>query len=289
MKRLFTVTMASIFMLMLANSCSKDKSTDEPQPSATAYRLTKIAYDDGYTENYYYNELKQLRKISSSDSYAEEFFYDSNGHLTKVTHSDADYSETYHYEGDLLTYIAFASSQNMQEPDTAFFIYDNSNRISQKTESYHYDDFKYTSVTNYYYDSENRILKSTHRRDDDSFRDTIYSQWGTNGNLQKTIYNYYTWDGTGYYGHNIEESYEYDTYKNYFKTMQYPDSYLLYHHYYRDGMDERISTNHAQEVLRKENTGITVISTYNVTQELDGLPTRIEGEYNAWTLTYEKF
>ncbi len=289
MKKFLFFLISWVILILFIESCSKSNS-DNPTPNTKQYRLSKKTFDNGHSENYYYNENGQLRKLSHSDGYVREFIYDTEGRLIKVTGTENNYSESYHFQNDLLSYISFSSSGHMEEPDTAFFIYDNTKRISQKINSYLFDNISLRVTTNYFYDDNNKLVKSITINTENAYPsyDTITYQWNSEDNLVKMRHINYVSNGPNSYNQTLDEqTYEYDNYLNFNKTIPYPTSYLLYHNYYRGAADEIVSKNNVIEIDYKTLFG-SYVRTYLVTEHQDNLPTRIVGEYESWSMIYEE-
>lgn len=280
MKRFVFIAIVASTVFFVTNSCTKDTSSNDPDPASSKYKLVKILYDDGGTENYYYNESNQIRKVSISDYYTEEFFYDSKGRLERVSRDYSDYLQTYHYQGEVLSYISFSSSSHIEECDTAFFSFDNSGRVSKKIQSYSSWSVQKRYETNYFYDVNNRLVKSIENSEDKSMQDTTILKWSSDGNLVSSLHSNNSWYEFW------KTSYEYDKSLNYHNTIQYPASYLIYLNYVWF-MDEKASKNNVKEIQGYQSNS-PYNRFYNVTEQADGLPTRIVSGDFSMNLTYEK-
>lgn len=286
MKKILSMCVLAICCSTLIISCSKD-STENPDQPSKKYRLTKVVYDDGYMENYYYNTNGQLRKISDSDGSFIEFFYNSERKLTKV--SNDSWNEEYYYKNGILDFITFSSELHSDLPDTVFFKYNSINQISQLIDSYSFNGTtrKYTYV--FTYDNKDRLIAKVQKQMDNlspAFDSTIY-KWNSGDNLleMRHIYNY-TADGITYNVELVQENYEYDSYLNYSSTIPYPESYLIKEKFMKT-MGEEFSINNVIEIRHKTENG-SYTRLYYVTESDNGLPKRIVGEYASWVITYEK-
>ena len=274
MKRIFWFALSII--LVLGFSCSKDKD-EEPEQQASKYRLIKKVYDDGYMENYYYTEKGLLRKISASDGFFEEFIYNNENKCTKWVIGD-EFME-YYYKNGLLEFATYSGVRR----DTAFFIYNNKNLISQMImASRSNDGITKRNTYELTYDNNNRLISKIKKQFSNSspgYDSTVY-KWSSEGNLLELR----DVDNSSGVVYLEQERYEYDSYLNYSKTIPYPESYIITQKIIGT-MNETFSNNNMSEIWRSWEGGAPRL--YNVTESENGLPKRIVGQYASWNLTYE--
>lgn len=278
MKNIITTCILAFCCSALIISCSKESNENIDQQTKK-YRLTTIDYDDGFMENYYYNEKGQLRKISDSDGDFEEFIYDENNKLVKsvTDHGEIEFS----YDGERLSQIG-----------DLIFEYNDQNLIIKLIS----DNAAYSLK----YDNQGRLVMKVRIEVDITspvYDSTIY-KWSQDGNLleKKEVNNHWYDIANDYRRYLDQENYEYGSYINPYSTIGLPDEYKLLKLFLND-LDESFSKNNVVEIRQTHseeyannggnNQFSTITYLFNVTENEDNLPKRIEGEYASWNLTYE--
>jgi len=268
-----------IFLLgccvLFSYSCKKENE----QPEVHLLKIVKTTWEGSINVAVYnYDNKDRLKYIKYKDynkDFEDVYSYRSDGKLSTIENDFERYTKTeFHYKGANVDYLVTSYSDNNHElkSDTAFYTYDpDENTISSvyRNHNIYYQYF-------YKRDEYGRVIFST-----GSGVDSVRYTWDQQGNVTRRTQKSRNFE-TGAYEEYIT-NYEYDSAKNFFKAISFPEELLFLYSLSPDPME---SSNNciSGDVFYyfPIGKGPNIYSEYNSA----GFPTKITSGDTSWELIY---